>query len=189
VQQLTLEVLEPAPVRSVALPVAVVALAHPQEPGGELHRFVGVEVRRRDGPAVVVAGPGRLLDAVPVSDVAGEVVLLDDLAEVLQDLLAGGDRIAAPWLEAVAEREEVAVGPHAGISMRQPGAAVGRQRVEDDERRPWPLVLQVIGGTDAGDPGTDHHHVEVFTHGHVELPGRRRSGGARWWVPLDRIQT
>ena len=73
-------------------------------------------------------------DRVPVADVAVEVVLLDDLAHVLEDLVGRGDRGARPRLEPVAERVEVAVGADARVLVRQPRAAEALERLEDDER-------------------------------------------------------
>ena len=56
----------------------------------------------------------------PVADVAAEIVLVDDLAQVAEDLGGGRDRRAGPRLEAVAEGVEVAVGADAGkLCVRQ----------------------------------------------------------------------
>ena len=154
------------PVGCVALLVAVVALAHPQEVGGERHRLGdagrGVGAGRVHGPEVVVARPLRRRDRMVVADVATEVVLLDDLAHVGEDLVGGGDRRADPRLEPVAERVQVAVGADAGVLVRQPRAAEALELLEDDERLLRVLVLQVVSGTDAGDAGPDDQDVEVL---------------------------
>ena len=118
-----LEVGHARPLGRVALGVAVVALAHPQEAGGDAEAARRCRCARLDGPAVVGARPGRRGDAVAVADVAGEVVLLDHLAHVVQDLVGGGDRRAGPRLEAIAEGVEVAVGADAGIAVGEPRAA------------------------------------------------------------------
>ena len=51
VDDAALEVVHALPLRRVALRVAVVALAHPQEVGGEAQRLAGVGARGVDGPA------------------------------------------------------------------------------------------------------------------------------------------
>ena len=66
--------------------------------------LAGVGAGDRDGPAALVGGPLGRVDSVLVADVRLEVVLVDDLAEVLEDLLGGGDRRAEPRLEAGSRR-------------------------------------------------------------------------------------
>ena len=75
------------------------------------------------------------------------------------------DRLAFPRLESVAERVQVAVGAHAGVRVRAPGATEVARRFEDGERGAGALLGEVIGSADAGDPGPDHQHVDVFGHG------------------------
>ncbi len=93
---------------------------------------------------------------------ATEVVLVDHLAHVGEDLVGGGDRLADPRLEAVAERVEIAVGADAGILVGQPGAAEALELLEHDERLLGALVLQVVRRADTGDAGADDQDVEVF---------------------------
>ena len=69
-------------------------------------------------------------DLVPVADMPAEVVLVDDLAHVVQDLGCGRDRRAGPGLEAIAEGVEVAVRADARIAVRDPGAAEALLRFE-----------------------------------------------------------
>ena len=76
-----------------------------------------------DGPEIALARPARVHDVVLVADVPGEIVLLDHLAHIGADLLGGRDRRPDPWLEAVAEGVQVAVGADARIFVRPPGAA------------------------------------------------------------------
>src|SRR5215471_20884168 len=94
-------------------------------------------------------------DLVPVADVAGKIVLLDHLAHVRQDLGRGCDRQTGPRLEAVAKRVQIAVGADAGIAMGPPRAAEALLRVKRDEALVRTLLFKVIGGPDAGNPGTD----------------------------------
>ena len=56
-------------------------------------------------------------------DPPSQVVFVDDLVHVVQDLIATGDRVAAPRLESVAKGEKIAVGANAGIVVSPPCAA------------------------------------------------------------------
>src|SRR5262249_26421881 len=109
-------------------------------------------------------------DLVPVADVTGKIVLLDDLAHVCQDLGRGGDRRTRPGLEAVAKGVQIAVGANAGIAMGPPRAAEAFLRVKRDETLVRALLFKVIGRTDAGDPGPDDEHIEMLG----QRRGRRR---------------
>src|SRR5439155_184435 len=82
-----LEAVHAVPVGTVGLGVVVVALAHPQETGGEPKPLPGVGPGDLDGPPAVPGGPVGRGDPVLVADVLVEVVLLDDLVEVGEDLL------------------------------------------------------------------------------------------------------
>ena len=77
-----------------------------------------------------------------ITDVPAEVVLVDDFADVAQDLGSGRDRRAGPRLEAIAEGVEIAVGTDAGISVGEPGAAKAFLRFEDDEARPGHCIVR-----------------------------------------------
>ena len=130
------------PLRRVALCVAVVALAHPQEVGGEARaprrcrcawprsssRLSSLD-QRADGDRVAGSGCG---GARSFSSITSPMYL--------QDLVGGGDRRAGPRLEAVAEGVEVAVGADAGIAVRAPGAAEALLRLEHDEARAGALL-------------------------------------------------
>jgi hypothetical protein len=150
------------PLRAVGPGVVVVALAHPQEVGGEPQVLPGVLPGDLHRPAPVLGGPARSGDPVPVADHVAEVVLGDDLVEVGEDLLGGRDRGPAPRLEPVAEGEQVAVRAGAGVPVGPPGPAAVLQRVEDDEGPAGEPFPQVVGGSDAGDPRTDDQHVDVL---------------------------
>ena len=93
----------PRTVGRVALGVAIVPLAHPQEVGGEVQRLAGVGLGHFERPAVGVTRPTRVRDSVLVTDVTREVVLADDLTHVLQELGAGRDRTSRPLFHACYE--------------------------------------------------------------------------------------
>ncbi len=156
-----LEAVHAVPPGPVGLGVVVVALAHPQETGGEPQPLSGVAPGDLDGPPAVLGGPARRGDPVLVADVLAEVVLVDDLVEVGEDLLARSDRRAAPRLEPVAVGEQVAVGTHARVPMGPPGSAPVVLRVQDDEGPVGELISQVVRGSDAGDTGADDEDVDV----------------------------
>ena len=157
-----LEGLHPRPLGRVALRVAVIALAHPEEVRGEADRLAGVRPRALERPEILLARPAGRGDPVPVADVRAEVVLVDDLAHVGEDLRGRRDRRAGPGLEAIAEGVEVAVGADARIAMGDPRAAEAFLRLEDDEARAGALLGEVIGATDAGNSGADDQDVEVL---------------------------
>ena len=94
-------------------------------------------------------------------------LLLDHLAHVREDLVGGGDGRPDPRLEAVAEGVQVAVRADARVRVGEPGATEARELLEHDERLLRVLVLQVICRADAGDPGPDDQHVEMFGGGGV----------------------
>src|SRR6202048_4719552 len=93
----------PVPLGRVAPRVAVVTLAHPQEVRGETDRLAGIRPGGLDRPELLVTRPACRGDRVPIADVAGEIVLVDNLAHVAQDLGRSCDRGARPGLEAVAK--------------------------------------------------------------------------------------
>ena len=149
------------PLRRVALAVAIIALAHPQEARSDPEGVAGVGAHALDRPSLVLPRPRGAVDAVAVADMAREVVLLDHLAHVGQDFLRRRDRLAGPRLEAIAEGVEVAVRADAGIAMGEPGAAEALLRLQHHEAGARELVGQVIGATDARDAGADDQHVDM----------------------------
>src|SRR5580704_5446048 len=156
-----LEAVHAFPLGPVGLGVVVVALAHPQEAGGEPQPLPSVVPGDLDGPPAVLGGPAGRGDPVLVADVLVEVVLVDDFVEVGEDLLACRDGRAAPWLEPVAVGEQVAVGAHARVPVGPPRSTPVVLGIQDDERPVGDLVPQVVRGADAGDPGTDDEDVDV----------------------------
>jgi hypothetical protein len=172
VHDLPAEVVHALPAGLEGLVVVVVALAHPEEVGGEAELLAGVLAGHLDGVALLLGRPARGGDAVPVADVLGQVVLLDDLVEVGEDLVGGGDRGPAPRLEPVAEGEQVAVGPGARVAVGPPRAAAGVERVQQQEAAARLLLLEVVGRADAGDAGPDDQDVDV-----LDVGGGSAAGG------------
>jgi hypothetical protein len=156
-----LETIEAFPPGLVGLGVVVIALAHPQEVGGEPQLLASVVPGDLDRPPAVVGRPAGRGDPVPVADVLVEAVLLDDLVEVGEDLPARRDRRPAPRLEPVAVGEQVAVRAHARVPVGPPGSAPVVLGVQDDKCPVGELVPQVVRGTDAGNPGADDEDVDM----------------------------
>ena len=95
-------------------------------------------------------------------DVGSEVVLGDRFLEILEDLLAVGDRVVArPRLERVRERMQVGVRANAGIPEQVPRAADGVPRLDDRERLVRQLRLEVVGRADPGNAGADDEDLDV----------------------------
>ena len=80
------EALHPLPAWRVAPLVAVIALAHPQETGGEADLLARVGPRRLDRPMVLKAGPAGRVDSMAEAQMLAQIILFDHLAHVLQDL-------------------------------------------------------------------------------------------------------
>ena len=59
----------------------------------------------------------RRIDLVAITDVPAKVVLLDDFAQIGEDLGRGRDRRSDPWLETIAEGIQVAIRSDAGIAV------------------------------------------------------------------------
>src|ERR1700722_3090660 len=97
-----------------------------------------------------------------VTDVPCEIVFGDDIAHVGLDFIGGRDRRPDPWLEAVAEGVEIAVGADAGIAVRQPGAAKTLLGFQDHEARARKLRHQAMGAADAGNAGADDQDIEML---------------------------
>src|ERR1700722_14933203 len=120
---LPLEAFHAVPFRRVALRVPVIALAHPEEVRGETDRVAGVRPGRLDRPKCLAGRPTRRGDLVLIADVRTEVVLVDDFTHVAEDFSRCRDRRSGPWLEAIAEGVQIAVGPNARIAVGEPRAA------------------------------------------------------------------
>src|SRR3954470_19235661 len=105
------------------------------------------------------------------TDVAVDAVLGRRVLNVFQDLLPVGDRLwVRPRLERIAERVHVTVGADAGIAEQVPGATDGAAALQDREALARTFVLEMIGGGDAGQPGTDDQYVDMLC-GHEFFPG------------------
>ena len=97
------------------------------------------------------------------ADFPVDAVVGGGLADVIQDSRPVRDRLRlGPWLERIAQREHVAVGADAGIAKQIPGAADGFAALENDITLAGTIVLQVIARADAGQPGADDQHVDMF---------------------------
>ena len=170
VNDTALESFHPLPLRSVALGMPVVALAHPQEVRGESRGLAGICSNRLDGPLIGFARPTRRINLVMVTDMLLKLILGDHLAHIGADFLGGCYRSAGPGLEAVTEGVKIAIRANAGIAVGQPGAAETLLRLEDDESRARELSLQVKGAADAGNARADDENLEM-----LDGLGRRRS--------------
>src|SRR5262245_37559090 len=156
------ECLHPLPLGRVSLRVSVVALAHPQKVGGETDRLPGIHPGGIDGPEILLTRPAGGGDLVPVADMWAEFVLIDDFAHVAEDIGCSSDRGTGPWLEAITEGIQIAVGADARKAVREPGTPEARLGLEDHKARPRTLCGEVIGRADPRDTGPDDQHVEVL---------------------------
>src|SRR5205085_3680165 len=117
-------------------------------------------------------------DLVTITDVAAEIVLVDDFAHVVEDLGSRGDWCTGPWLEAIAESIKVAIRPDAGIAVGEPGTTEAFLRLEDDKARPAALLGEVIRTTDPGDSRPNDHDIEMLGvlychHAALVCPGQK----------------
>src|SRR3984885_10066876 len=156
------ESLHAFPLGRVAFLVPVVSLAHPEKICGKANGRAVAPAGSLQCPEVVGARPVRARNPVPVANVSIEAVVVDDFAEISENLLSGRNRFADPWLEAIAEGVEVAVRSDAGIPVGDPGAAEALLGFEDHEAHPRALGLEVIGGADARDSGANDRHIEML---------------------------
>ena len=150
------------PFGRIAFGMAIIALAHPEEVGGEAMGLAGVRPDGFDGPEVLLARPARRADPVLIADMAAEIVFLDHLAHIFENLRRRRDRRAGPRLEAVAEGMKVAVGADAGITVRPPGPAKALLGFEHDKTRPRTLPGQMVGGAHPRDTGAGDDDVKML---------------------------
>jgi hypothetical protein len=169
---------EPVPAgegRRVALVVAVVAPADPQERARDGHRLARIVAAGGDRPAAGVARPLGPHHPVPEPDVGVHAVLAGRLPHVVTDRRPVGDRpLAGPRPERVPEREHVRIGPDAREAEQVPGAADGGPGLEDDECPLWMTNAQAAGGADPGQPGADDQHIDAFDGHRDQVTGPRR---------------
>ena len=100
------------------------------------------------------------------ADFVVDAVLGGGLADVVQDSRPVGDRLRLdPWLERIAHRKHVAVGADARITEQVPGAADAVATLENDKTLGRTTALQMITRADAGQPGADDQHIDMFVCG------------------------
>src|SRR5215218_4332113 len=158
---LPLEALGAGELRREALVVAVVAGAAVEEVAGQLDRLA--PVLGANGPQRLRTRPLGRDDPVAEADFVLDPVLARRLADVVADLLAGGDRVfVAPRLERVPERVHVRVRADAGIAEEVPGAADRLAGLEDRVAPTGAVPPQVGAGADAGEAGADDQDVDVL---------------------------
>ena len=116
--------------------------------------LVGVRPLRGDAPERVGRGPVRRDDAVVEADMAIDAGFAGGVLDVLQNGVAVRDRLlAVPGPEGIAQRVHVRVGTDARIAEQVPGPTDGVACLEDGVVGPGALGLEVVAGTDAGQPG------------------------------------
>jgi hypothetical protein len=76
-----------------------------------------------------------------------------------------GPSAIGPGLEPEAEGEHVGVRPDARILEQVPGAADILPPLQDDEGLRRTPLLEMPGGTDAGDACAHDHSIDMFGHG------------------------
>src|SRR4051812_19940110 len=153
--------------RRVARFVFVISRAHEQEIAGEAHDFRSAlavaTALGLNGPARLVRGPRRPLDAVVEVNFLIDSVFGGGLAHIVQDPRPVGDRLwLGPWLERITQREHVAVGADAGIPEQVPGAANAVAALQERKALARTFLLQVISRADPGEPGADDQYVDML---------------------------
>ena len=97
-----------------------------------------------------------------VANMAIEVVLSNDVAEILLNFFGGGNGSTNPRLEAIAKREQVAVGAHARVAMGLPRPAKAVHSFKNHVTLGGHLVLNVKRRTDPRNSGAHDQDVDVF---------------------------
>ncbi len=105
-------------------------------------------------------------------DVAIDAVLVGHVGEVLADVGAVGDAFfAGPRLVGKRQREDAAVGAHAGVAEQIPGAADPRTPFQDGVGQLRVAFDDPVGRAQSGDAGADDDDVDtagVWSHAHRE---------------------
>ena len=155
------EVLDPLEARVVRLLVVVVPAAEVDEAGPDLPATArGLQL---DGPLLLVRGPARGDDPVPGVDALGQSALAGRLPDVLEDVAAVGDRLAAlPRTEGEGQGEHVGVGAHPGVAEEVPGPAGRLPRLDDRQLDAGVRLLDAVRGADAREPGADDEDVDAL---------------------------
>ena len=143
--------------------VPVVTTGHENPVGTELHQLFGLGVLDVDRPAGIGTRPGRAEHLVVEPHLFVDAVLGGRLPEVAQDLVGAGDGVfVTPRLELVAEGVQIGVRADARVAEQVPGAAAGAARLQDGVGPARVLLLQVVGGADAGQTGTDDQDIHLL---------------------------
>ena len=135
---------------------------YPQEVGGDVEGFVGFKFENLNGPTVLQTGPCGTGDAMAIANVFVKIGFFDDLAHVLLDFGGRGDGGTHPWLKAVAECVQVAVGTNSGVPVHVPRTAEGFVVFKNDERALGALFLQVVRGSDSGNTRANNEHIKML---------------------------
>src|SRR5262245_46111870 len=114
--------------------MAKIPVTHPEKIGLEDEALIRIGANGLDRPQLLLARPSRRQDLVFVSDVASQIIVLDQLSHIIENLACGRERSTGPGLEAIAEGVQVAVRPDPGIAMGQPGATKTVLSLEHDKR-------------------------------------------------------
>jgi hypothetical protein len=167
VHNLTAESVATREFRGVALVVAVVPASAEDPVRADLHQFLGAlrgaEALDIDRPARVITRPRRAQNLVVEPNFGVNAVLRDGFAQVGQNLVRRRDGIlVAPGFELVAERMQIGVRTNPGISEQIPRATGCAACLKDGVRPAGVFLLQVVGGTDAGDAGSDDQDVDTL---------------------------
>ena len=148
--------------RGVAARVVVITAAHEQHIAGQTRTLTRAAFHL-DGPARVGAGPPRRPHALAEADVLIETALGGRFLHIGQDRRPIGDRFRRqPGLGVIAHGVHVAVRAYARIAEQIPGTTDNITTFENRKGLAWTLVLQLSGGADAGQTGTNDDHVEMF---------------------------
>ena len=117
---------------------------------------------RVDDPALPVVVPARLRDGVAEANVRIHVEVTGAAAQVVLDLVPGGEGAAPAGVRGEAERVEVGghVARDAGVGVVAPRAADVVGTFEQDEVLD-PLLLEPDGHAEAGEAGADDRDAEV----------------------------
>src|SRR6202020_2154910 len=95
------ESLRAFPLGRVAFLVPVVSLAHPEKIRGEANGRAVAFPASLQRPEILGARPVRARNPVSVANVSIEAVIVDDFAEISENLLGGTNRFADPRLETI----------------------------------------------------------------------------------------
>src|SRR5262245_4730916 len=108
-----------------------------------------------------------------IPDVPAKVILLDDFAQIGEDLGGGRDRRSDPRLETITEGIQITIRPNTRITMSQPSAAEAFLSLKDHEARAWTLFGKVISTSNPGDPRPDNNDITMFGFADCTLSRRR----------------